>query len=312
MVNVVMLFPPRYDLAKAYDEPPAEGNRASAADPGSQTMIYRGMDQAALDAAYNNGAAIGLEARDRYFAEWTARTWALAARVGARLDLRYGDGPRHRLDFYPCGSAGTPTLVFIHGGYWQLSDKENYGFVAAGPLACGINVALVEYTLAPAIRMDGIVAEIKRALAWLGRELGALGAATDGFVAAGHSAGGHLTAMAMEEPYVKGSLPISGLFDLEPIRLSYLNDKVGLDAAEARRNSPLHHIPKSAAPVVIAVGAAELPELRRQSADYHAALAARGLNAGYLVLAGHDHFSILEELASPDGQLTAAVRSLLA
>jgi arylformamidase len=275
-------------------------------------MIYRGMDKTALDAAYNNGAAIGLERRDRYFAEWTSRTKALAARVKARLDLRYGDGPRQRLDFYPCGSAGAPTLVFIHGGYWQLSDKENYGCVAAGPLAHGINVALVEYTLAPAIRMDGIVAEIRRALAWLGAELGALGAATDGFVVAGHSAGGHLAAMAMGESRVKGGMPISGLFELEPIRLSYLNDKLALDQAEAERNSPIHHIPDTAAPLVIAAGAAELPELRRQSADYHDAWTARGLPARHLVLAGHDHFSILEELASPEGQLTASVRNLLA
>ena len=275
-------------------------------------MLYRGMDKPTLDAVYNNGAAVGIERRDRYLAEWTARTGALAAKVSAQRDLRYGDGARHRIDFLPCGQPGRPTLLFIHGGYWQMSDKENYGCIAEGPIARSVNVALVEYTLAPAIRMDGIVAEVKQALAWLRSRLAALGAATDGLYVAGHSAGGHLTAMVAGEPGVSGAMPISGLFDLEPIRLSYLNDKVGLDPAEAERNSPIAHIPRTGPPQIVAVGGAELPELQRQSAEYCAALTARGLPARHLVAAGHDHFSVLEELANPQGVLTTALMRLIA
>jgi arylformamidase len=226
--------------------------------------------------------------------------------------LAYGPGPRHRIDFYPCGRKGAPTLVFIHGGYWQFSDKENYGCMAEGPLAHGINVSLLEYTLAPAARLDEIVAEVKRGIDWLKVNLGRLGAATDGFVVAGHSAGGHLAAMAITEPGVVGGLPISGLFDLEPLRLSYINDKVGMDEDVARRNSPMLHIPSAAPMQIVAVGASELPEMQRQSADYHAALSQRGLPARFLTLDGHDHFSILEELASPEGRLTAALRDVLA
>jgi arylformamidase len=117
--------------------------------------------------------------------------------------------------------------------------------------------------------------------------------------------------MAIAEPGVAGGMPISGLFDLEPIRLSYLNDKVGLDPAEAARNSPILHLPPAAAPQIVAVGGAELPELQRQSAEYRAALVARGLPVRHLVLAGHEHFSILEELASPQGQLTEALLTLI-
>ncbi|HZT50454.1 MAG TPA: alpha/beta hydrolase [Stellaceae bacterium] len=274
-------------------------------------MPYRGMDKAALDAAYNITAATGLERRDRYLADWAARTEALYAAAGAKRDLRYGDGARHRIDFLPCGRDGRPTLVFLHGGYWQFSDKETYGCLAAGPLARGVNVAMVEYTLAPAIRLDGIVAEVRQALGWLRPRLPALAAAADALYVAGHSAGGHLGAMVMGEPGVRGALPISGLFELEPIRLCYLNDKLGLDPEEALRNSPIAHIPAAAPALTIAVGGAELPELRRQSAEYHAALVARGIAARHLVLAGHDHFSILEELARPDGALTAALLEMI-
>ena len=273
-------------------------------------MTYRGMDKAALDAAYNNSAAVGLARRDAIMADWTARTAALAARVQARRDLRYGAAERQRIDFFPCGTGGAPTLVFIHGGYWQFSDKETYGCVAAGPLAHGINVALVEYTLAPALRMDGIAAEIRAALAWLKANLRALGAAADGVVVAGHSAGGHLAALAMGEPGVLGALPISGIFDLEPIRLGALNDKLALDAAEAERNSPIRRIPAAAPPLVVAAGGGELPELQRQSADYYKALRASGIAAQHLVVPGHDHFTLLEELARPDGRLTDAARGI--
>ncbi len=275
-------------------------------------VLYRGMDRAALDAAYNNTAAVGQEKRNRYMADWTARSKALFDKVRAKRDLRYGEAPRNRLDFLPGGRPNAPTFAFIHGGYWQWSDKETYSFIAEGLLAHGINVALIEYTLAPAIKMEGIVAEVKRAVGWLMSHLGELGAARDGIYVGGHSAGGHLTAAVVGEPGVKGALPLSGLFDLEPIRLSYLNDAVRMDEAEARRHSPLLHLPDKAPPVVVSVGDDELPELRRQSADYYAAWTKKGLKGRYLPLAGREHYNVLDELASPDGKLTQAVRDLVA
>ncbi len=193
-----------------------------------------------------------------------------------------------------------------------MNDKEHFGFVAEGPLSQGINFATIEYTLAPAIRMDGIVEEIRQAVAWTVRHLGELGAATDGVYVAGHSAGGQLTAMVLAEPAIKGAILISGVFDLEPIRLSYLNDKLGIDQPEARRNSPLLHLPSQAPPLIVTVGGDELPELRRQSEEYYRASIANNLRAQYLPLGSHEHFSILEELASPGGKLTASLVELMA
>ena len=50
------------------------------------------------------------------------------------LDLAYGPRPRNRIDFIKCGPPRAPTLVFVHGGYWQMRAKENFAFVATGPL----------------------------------------------------------------------------------------------------------------------------------------------------------------------------------
>lgn len=273
-------------------------------------MLYRGMDRAALDAAYNNTAAVGQAARDRYVAGWTARSDAVRSARAGRIDLRYGNGARQRLDVFACGRPGAPTLVYIHGGYWQTNDKEPYAFLGEALLPAGVNLALVEYTLAPAARLDQIVAEVRAAVAWVIDHAKELGGDPARVFVSGHSAGGHLTAMAMADARVAGGLAISGLYDLEPIRLNYLNDKLRLDPAEAQRNSPLLHLPSRAAPLVVTVGLGELPELIRQSEEYAAAWQRQGLPGRYLPVATHDHFSILEELASPDGALLAALKTL--
>ncbi|HEV8616556.1 MAG TPA: alpha/beta hydrolase [Methylomirabilota bacterium] len=273
-------------------------------------IVYRGMDRAALDAAYNNTAAVGQARRDRYVADWSARSDAFRTDHAGRIDLRYGDGARQRLDVFPCGRPGTPTLVYIHGGYWQMNDKEPYAFVGEALLPAGFNLALLEYTLAPAVRLDRIVGEVRTAVAWVIDHAKEFGGDPGRVFVAGHSAGGHLTAVAMDDARVAGGVAISGIYDLEPIRLNYLNDKLGLDPAEAARTSPLHHLPAQAAPLIVAVGLGELPELIRQSEEYAAAWQRHGLRGRYLPLAGHDHFSILEELAYPGGKILAALQDL--
>ena len=257
------------------------------------------MDRAALDAAYNNAAAVKDSAQ--IVADWEARSARLRAAHPEGMDLRYGKDERNRIDYFAARRDG-PVLVFIHGGYWQNRSKEVFAFVAEGPLAWGINVALVGYTLAPQKRLDGIVAEIHAALDWLHAGIGTLGGDKNRLLVSGWSAGGHLTAMAMAHPAVKAGLAISGIYDLEPMRLSYINDKLRLDEAEARRNSP----GPTAKRLLIAYGADELPELCRQSEEY-----AKGLkNTQLLAVARRNHFTVLEELASPHGALTALVRTL--
>jgi acetyl esterase/lipase len=221
------------------------------------------------------------------------------------MDLRYGPEERNRIDYFAARRDG-PVLAFIHGGYWQNRAKEIFAFVAEGPLAWGINVALLGYTLAPQKRLDGIVAEIHMALGWLDKSIPMLGGDPQKLFVSGWSAGGHLTAMAMDHPAVKGGLAISGIYDLEPIRLCYVNDKLRLDEDEARRNSPML-LADPGKPISIVYGADELPELRRQSEDY-----AKRLGGRAAAVPRRNHFTILEELASPHGALTALVRKLAA
>jgi arylformamidase len=272
-------------------------------------MLYRGMDRSQLDAAYDNGAAV--KERNAIVADWTARSDRVRREREAYLDLRYGSAPRERLDFFPATDPKAPTLVFIHGGYWQMNAKEMFSFLAEGPLALGINFALIGYTLAPEARLDRIVGEVQRGVQFLAERLGAFGADAQRLYVSGWSAGGHLTAMTMLLRAVRGGLAISGLYDLEPIRLSYLNDELGLDLAESERNSPLLHLPPMAGELIVAYGTGELPELCRQSVEYAQAWAERGLTGELLPIDGANHFTALETLAHPDGALAQALADLV-
>ena len=268
-------------------------------------IVYGSMDRQALDAAYNNSVAV--TDSDRYLADWLCRSETVRACMPDHLDVVYGDAPRTRLDFFATNRTAAPTLLFFHGGYWQRNAKEGFSFIAEGPLVHGFNVAVAGYTLAPEATMDGIVREARAALHWLHQHLAALGGDPMRLYVGGWSAGGHLTAMLMDEAVVSGSLAISGLFDLEPIRLCYLNEKLVLDAEQARRNSPLLNLPARAAKLIIAYGSDELPELKRQSREFGAAWRARGHPGEMIEVADCHHYAALERLARPDGLLARAL-----
>ena len=270
--------------------------------------IFRDYDQAALDAQYNNRAAVTDAAR--YIERWPAASKAARERLGGTLDLAYGPHPRHRLDIFPAKGGGkAPVLAFIHGGYWQSMDKSVFSFVAAPFVDAGVTVAMLGYPIAPEAGMDQIVASIRAALVWLGRHAGQHGGDPARLHLTGHSAGGHLTAYMMTEdfsaetglpqPLLKGGLALSGLYELEPIRLTYLNQAIAMDADIARRNSPANRR-AGRMPLILAVGGSETDEFRRQQRDYAARCRQAGWPVGAIEVPGRNHFSVLEAMADPE------------
>jgi acetyl esterase/lipase len=271
------------------------------------TPDWRAMSQQERDLGLNNGIAVPGSAE--MAADWERRSAAMRERHPDHIDLRYGPRERNRIDFLK-GGGNSPTVLFIHGGYWQTRAKEVFTLFAEGPMAHGINVALIGYTLAPEATLDQIVAEIHAGIDFLGRELPALGDDGQGIVVSGWSAGGHLTSMALSHPNVRAGMAISGIYDLEPIRHSYLNVKLGLDEAMSQRNSPMARAGGVLKPLSLVVGSAELPLLRRQTADFAAHRAKYGLPVTYEEIQGANHFSIMEELRSPAGRITTLIRQL--
>jgi arylformamidase len=268
------------------------------------TTVYRDMDQAALDAGYNNSLAV--KNSNELLQDFDRRSAAVRQKHSGYLDLHYGQAPRNRIDYFAAEKPG-PLLIFIHGGYWQMRAKETFSFVAAGPLAHGIHVALVGYTLAPDLSLTGIVNEVRSSIGWLKNHAADYGGDGEHMIVSGWSAGGHLAALCVDEPGVAGGIAISGIFDLEPVRLSYLNAKLQLTDTEERSLSPLRLAP-SERPLIVTYGSNELPELQRQSEQFGAAR--RDFSGGLRPLAQHNHFTILNELAHPQGAITQEVRTL--
>jgi arylformamidase len=268
---------------------------------------WRGMNQEDRDLGLNNGVAVPRSAD--MVAGWERRSAEMRARHPGHLDLRYGPRERNRIDFLKAAEGG-PTLLFIHGGYWQTRAKEVFTLIAEGPMAHGINVALIGYTLAPEATLDEIVAEIHQGIDFLVERLPALGGDPKRIVVSGWSAGGHLTSMALSHPHVKAGMAISGIYDLEPIRHSYLNVKLGLDEVSSRRNSPIMQTGGAMKPLSLVVGSAELPLLRQQTANFAGHRARYGLPVTYEEIPGSNHFTIMNELMSPAGRITTLIRQL--
>jgi arylformamidase len=278
-------------------------------------MTSERLDRAALDAEYNLRARVP-EFQD-YFDRYDRMSDALRASGRGRLDLAYGPSPRQAIDLFLPEAKDPPLLVFIHGGYWQSQDRKRFAFVAAPLLEAGAATALLGYDLAPEVDMDAIVAQVRRGLAWLYRHGAELGCDAEHLVVSGHSAGGHLAAMALAtdwsaeaglpEGLIKGLCPISGVFDLEPISRCYLNEVLRLTPDQARRHSPLRLPPRGSCPVTVTVGAKETAAFLEQSRQYAAHLEAAGQSVELVIQPGLDHFGIVEAMAQPDG---ATVRTL--
>ena len=269
---------------------------------------WRTMDRAARSAAYNNSAAVADSAQQ--VARWARLSADLRANQPADLDLAYGPKPRNRVDIFAPDRVQSPLLIFIHGGYWQRNSKDGFSCIASGPLARGLSVALIGHTLTPEASLSEVADEIAAAIAFI-RARDAERGAHRKVIVSGWSAGGHLAALARQD--VDAVLPISGIFDLEPLRGTEIDDNVGLTLAEVEALSPIRHLngPK-AGPLVIAYGGKELPELRRQSRDYASACVAAGHDATLLPIANADHFSVIDALIEPSGDLTRAVVDLAA
>jgi acetyl esterase/lipase len=268
-------------------------------------LDWRRMSREEVDRGLNNGAAVAASAD--IIAGWEKRSAALRRQHPQHLDIRYGPRERNRIDFLKAADKA-PTLLFIHGGYWQHRAKEVFTVVSEGAMAHGINVALIGYTLAPGATLDEIVVEIQAGIDFLAGQLPALGADSGGIVVSGWSAGGHLTSKALSNANVRAGVAISGIYDLEPIRHSYLNEKLRLDEAMSRRNSPMMMSGGAAKPLSLVVGSAELPLLRKKTADFAGHRARHGLPVTYEEIPGADHFTIMNEMIAPGGRITTLVR----
>nr|ACN39734.1 SibK [Streptosporangium sibiricum] len=238
-------------------------------------------------------------------ARYRLRSQAARRDLVHHADLRYGSHPAEVLHHFPPRRPGSPLLIFIHGGHWQESSKEDACFPAPGLIAAGFGYLALGYGLAPQRSLPEMTASVRRGLTWVLDHAEELGGRPDAVFAAGSSAGAHLAAMAADLP-LAGLFLLSGLYDLSPVIGSYVNNALGLTAEEAARLSPMLR-PPPAVPVLLAVGEHETREYHGQQRRYAAALRLAATPVTELVVAGRDHFDLPFDLGDPATVLGAAV-----
>lgn len=217
-------------------------------------------------------------------------------------DVAYGPSLKEKLDIFPAAKKGAPIQIFFHGGAWKSGNKDEVSYPAPVFHAAGANYVAVNFASVPDAMIEEQVRQCRAAIAWIHANAASFGGDPDRIYVSGHSSGGHVTGMMVVTDWegvfglptdiIKGAAPISGMFDLEPVRHSWRNTYLGLDAARADALSAIRHIPAAKIPLVIGYGTKELPEFQRQSETFVEAWRAAGQECELVVVEGLNHFEM--------------------
>ena len=280
--------------------------------------LFLHYDRAALDAEYDNRAKV--TGAEDYIARWKARSQEARSKLDCNLDLAYGSSHAETLDIFSSNTPGkSPINIFYHGGYWRALHKDEFSYVAYGLHEAGAVTVVVNYALVPEVSFDELVRQCRAALAWVWNNADNFEGDREQLFVSGHSAGGHLVAMMMATDWpafdvglpaqpICGGCGISGLYDLEPIRLCFLNEDLKLSEETATRNSPMKQKRTCLSPLLLPVGASEGPEYLRQSNGLSEAWSRSGETPKVLVMPGHNHFSIATQLDNSESELSRSIQ----
>ena len=275
-------------------------------------MLYRGFTQTELDQEYSPRSMIGGDLTP-YVESWAALSAQHRAQMECRENLAYGAGPTQVLDFFPALGAGAPLHVFIHGGYWQALSQRESAMMAPALVEAEQSFATLNYTLAPDARIGDMIDECRKALLWLAENAFNLGFDPSRVTLSGHSAGAHLAAIVMATSAdalaraglrVRDVILISGVYDLEPIRLTPVNDPLQLTPVEVHDLSPILHLPAPGPRYRVTVAERDTPEFIRQSRSYAELLRKTGHSVSFDLQKGMQHFDIIMHKGTflPNGQ----------
>jgi arylformamidase len=234
-----------------------------------------------------------------------------------QCDVPYGPSEAERLDIFPAKQPNSPIFVFIHGGYWRMLDAHDSSFMAKTFVDAGCAVIAINYALAPSVSLHEIVRQCRAALSWSVEHASDFNGDPARLHVCGSSAGGHLAGMmiaggwakdfGLTEGFIQSASLLSGLMDLEPVRLSNCNEWCKLDQVSAHALSPIRHLPARPLPLIISYGSSETTEFLRQSECYAAACEAVGCPVEIVNEAQSNHFDLPLRLCDPKAPLTKAV-----
>jgi len=274
--------------------------------------VYKHYNQQQLNNQYNTRLQVPDYAD--YFNRWERQSRQTAEHNTILKDIAFGDHPEERLDIFPSKIPHSKTLVFIHGGYWHLLDKSIFHFLAEHFLKYNVTTVLINYPLAPKSSLDEIVVSCRKSLRWLHDNIIRYNGDSNDLFLMGHSAGGHLASMMLieeEAKFVQGMISLSGLFRLEPVMLSYLNDSIGMDRETAIKNSPVFLSPANDCPLLLVTGSDESDEFKAQSEELCQCWQSKCSNIELLMVPKKNHYSILDAVIEKDSAVMAAMNRMI-
>ncbi len=233
------------------------------------------------------------------------------------LGIQYGPSPDETIDIFPAKNPFAPVFVFIHGGYWQSMNSQDFSMVARGLVSNGFTVAIPNYSLCPSVSISEITIQNRAAIAWIFKEINKYNGNPNQMFVCGHSAGGQQVGMLastdwkkdynLPENIIKGGIPISGIFDLSPLYYSWLQPTIQLTHGMVHEQSPLFQIPDNGFPMLVSVGETESPEFKRQSQQYFLAWQKKGFKGTMIIQPDKNHFTAIRDFSIPSGPFTASV-----
>lgn len=246
-----------------------------------------------------------------------ARSAATRENLPMAGDIAYGAGPSERVDlFFPAEHRpGMPVHMFIHGGYWRMFSKRDYSCIADTVTAAGAIAVIVDYALMPSVRMELIVDQVRRARDWIVANIAGHGGDPGRLTVSGHSAGAHLASFLFTRDqapsHIRAALLLGGLYELEPLRSSFLQAEIGLTDAEVSAFTPMTHDHDPATRVRLLVGGDETPPFHRQARDFAERLRLRGLDVSVAELPARNHMDSVRDLAIVDSDAGRSLAGLI-
>jgi arylformamidase len=280
--------------------------------------VWLDYTQAELDDQYNQRKLV--PDADDYMKRHGELSAKVRAAVECRLDVPYGPSDDEKIDIFPAKQANAPFVVYYHGGAWTRWHKDNNSYQAPVYTGAGVTYLPVNFALVPKVTLDELVRQCRAAVAWAWKNAKSFGADPDKLYVAGHSSGGHIvgllattdwTEWGLPADAIKGACAVSGMYDLEPVRLSSRNQYLHLDEGMTARNSAMRQIPARIPPMIVAYGGGEQIEFRRHSQDWCAELRRRNLPVTDLDLPGLHHFQMAEQFGDADSAVMKALFAMI-